>query len=463
MSTSVSAYPARIEGRLDPGLSRWLWLVKWLLLIPHAIVLAFLWISFAFTTVIAFFAILFTGRYPRALFDYGVGVVRWTWRVSFYAFDANGTDRYPPFTLAEGDYPATFEVEYPERLSRGLVLVKWWLLAIPHYLVLAFLLGGAWFAWDGRPAPIAAGLIGVLVLIAVVALLFTGRYPRGIFDLVLGLNRWVLRVAAYALLMTDRYPPFRLDLGPTEGRPVVVGAEAVRAAPHTESGAWGAGRVLAIVGGGLAGLVGVALLAAGIAFVAIDQTQRDSRGFVMTSTERLATPTYAIASERVDTGIDGRDVPLARDILGTVRVRAASTRPIFVGIARSADVDRYLTGVQHEEARDLADIGARTDYVMRPGGRAPAPPAAQSFWVVSARGAGEQALTWKVRDGSWRLVVMNAGGAPRVAADVSVGARLPHLLAYGFGLLGGAVVLLAAGAGLVYLGARGRTTVARRP
>jgi hypothetical protein len=83
--------------------------------------------------------------------------------------------------------------------------------------------------------------------------------------------------------------------------------------------------------------------------------------------------------------------------------------------------------------------------------------------VVSARGAGEQALTWKVRDGSWRLVVMNAGGAPRVAADVSVGARLPHLLAYGFGLLGGAVVLLAAGAGLVYLGARGRTTVARRP
>ncbi|MFG2006207.1 DUF4389 domain-containing protein [Spirillospora sp. NPDC048911] len=218
-AASADSLPVRVEGRLDEPLSRWLWLVKWLLLIPHYIVLVFLGIAAGMLTVVAFFAILFSGRYPRSIFDFNVGVVRWFWRVAFYGYGTLGTDRYPPFTLKDvPDYPARLEIRYPERLSRGLVLVKWWLLAIPHFLVLALLSGGGLSSTDdgggfGWHTP---GLVDLLVLIAAVALMFTGRYVRGIFDFVMGMNRWVLRVAAYVLLMTDRYPPFRLDMGPAE-------------------------------------------------------------------------------------------------------------------------------------------------------------------------------------------------------------------------------------------------------
>jgi hypothetical protein len=222
MSTS-SVYPLRLEGTLTPPLSRWLWLVKWLLAIPHFFVLFFLWIAFVVVSVIAFFAILFTGHYPRGLFDFNVGVMRWTWRVGFYSYSALGTDHYPPFTLADApDYPARLEVDYPKSLSRGLVLVKWWLLALPQLLIVAVFAGGASTALNGSDTDwmfLSGGLIGLLVFIAGVVLLFTSRYPQTLFDFVLGLNRWVFRVGAYVALMTDQYPPFRLDQGGQEPPP----------------------------------------------------------------------------------------------------------------------------------------------------------------------------------------------------------------------------------------------------
>jgi hypothetical protein len=211
--------PVSVTGVLDPGVSRWQWLVKWFLTIPHLIVLFFLWIAFVVVTIIAFFAVLFTGRYPRGLFGFSVGVLRWTWRVHFYAFTGGlGTDRYPPFSLDDDPtYPARFDVEYPEQLSRGLVLVKWWLLAIPHYMVIAVFTGGNgwWIEGDGDDygRVVWPGLLGVLTLIAAVALLFRGSHIRSLFDFIVGVNRWILRVAAYVTLMTDRYPPFRLDQG----------------------------------------------------------------------------------------------------------------------------------------------------------------------------------------------------------------------------------------------------------
>jgi hypothetical protein len=203
MVKGKTSYPVSIRGELTAPPSRGWWLLKWLLALPHYIILAFLWIAFVVVCIIAFFAVLFTAKYPKGLFNFNLGVLRWTWRVGFYSYSALATDKYPPFSLDPDDsYPADLSIAYPEKLSRGLVLVKWWLLAIPHYIVLAFIQGGA---GESR-----GGLTLILAIFAAIALLFTGKYPEDIFKLVIGMNRWSYRVAAYASLMTDEYPPFRL-------------------------------------------------------------------------------------------------------------------------------------------------------------------------------------------------------------------------------------------------------------
>ena len=196
----IKPYPVTVTGDLSDPPGRWVWIFKWLLIIPHLIVLYFLAIASFFATVYAFFVILFTGKYPRGIFDFNVGVLRWWWRVGFYSYMALGTDKYPPFSLDKGGYPADLDVEYPEKLSQGLVLVKWWLFIIPQAIIVGIFQGGR-----------NGGLVNILAIISGFMLLFTDKYPEDIFKLMVGMDRWSFRVYAYWELMRYEYPPFRFE------------------------------------------------------------------------------------------------------------------------------------------------------------------------------------------------------------------------------------------------------------
>ena len=188
----AQSYPVTFDVDYPEELSRWLIFVKWLLAIPHLIVLYGLNVAASMITFIAFFIILFTKRYPRELFGFVVNINRWSANVYAYAFLMR--DEYPPFSWDAGQYPVTYDVEYPEELSRWLIFVKW-LLAIPHIIVMALLFIGAFFA----------------LTISWFAILFTGRCPESIFNFLVGVFRWQFRVNAYTNLLRDEYPPFSLE------------------------------------------------------------------------------------------------------------------------------------------------------------------------------------------------------------------------------------------------------------
>ncbi len=473
-------YPVRVDGLLDARLSRGLWLVKWLLLVPHYVVLAVLWVAVAVVTVVAFFAILATGRYPRPLFDFTVGVLRWTWRVQHYGYMALGTDRYPPVTLADvPGSPAHLDVPYPQRLSRGLVLVKWWLLALPHYLVLAvFVGGGVWLgtgSWDGDGIGDDGwgfgGLVALLVLVAGVVLLFRGRYPVPLYDFVLGMDRWALRVTAYALLLTDAYPPFRMDLGGTDPGsvpaaprptgPPPAGAPAppvpsppVHSAPlSSPPSRWTGGLVTAVVLGSVLVLTATGPLVAGATLLWADQAERDADGVLLTPAASVDTARHAVTTDGMVFEGDGLDW-VVDELLGTARLEVTPTDPddeLFVGVAPTADVDRYLRGVGHATAEDLDpgwgiwdDRTWRTEDVA--GGAPAVAPTEAGIWTAEASGSGTQVLDWRPDEGDWTVVVMRADGGAGVAADVRAGATLPGLTWFSVGLLGvGAALLLVGG------------------
>jgi len=192
-AAAPSDYPVSFDVEYPERLSRWKIFLKWLFAIPHFIIIYLLGIVNGVLVLIAFFAVLFTKKWPRGLFDFSLQIQRWTFNTYAYAM-ALLRDEYPPFSGDSGAYPLLLEVEYREDLSRWQIFLKW-LFAIPHYLVLAVLAIGVVFA----------------VVIGFFAILFTGSYPRALFDFVVGTLRYGVRVNAYALwFMTDRYPPFSL-------------------------------------------------------------------------------------------------------------------------------------------------------------------------------------------------------------------------------------------------------------
>ncbi|GAA4607200.1 hypothetical protein BJY16_006207 [Actinoplanes octamycinicus] len=461
--------PVRVEARPDPSPSRWLWLVKWLLLIPHYIVLAVLWVGLVVLTLVAYLAILFTGRYPPSIRAYNVGVLRWTWRVNYYGYSALGTDRYPPFTLADvPDYPARFGVAEPERVPRWLPLVAW-LFAVPHLVLLGALTSAvSWNTPDGYRTSMS--VLGAAVLILGVALLFTGRYLRGLHDLLVGVARWQLRVAAYLTLLTPRYPPFQLDqggaepvagpAGPAAGDPPAVQHHQPATQPPPPDAPAGpprsspVGFIIALVAGVLLLAPATGLTIGGGALLALDGA-RDGSGYATSRVVGLHSTTAAITAENLE--IAGADV-WTRNLADVGGLRLTATAPagrsLFVGIAPQQAVDRWLAGTAHDELVGMSIGATRYHRAAGPVQGVPAPDD-QQFWLASASGPGTTTLNWTVTDGEFAVVVANLDGTPGVVADVRGAVQVPDLTAIGAGLLIAGIALGLVAIGLIVLGGVG--------
>ena len=215
------------------------------------------------------------------------------------------------------------------------------------------------------------------------------------------------------------------------------------------------GRVVLIVLGSIGVLFGVAVLAGGGFLLCADRTQRDD-GYLTTPTERFATPTYALTRTRLEVDTEGEGWVLNESWFGKVRIRgeSADDKTLFIGIGPQAEVARYLGNVAHANVQDIDFDPFRATYLSVSGGAPQAPPTEQSFWAASASGVGTQTLTWKVRDGDWSVVLMNADGSRGVAADVDLGAKLSFLLWVAIGLLIGGVLVVGGSTALVVLAAR---------
>jgi hypothetical protein len=450
-------YPLRVEAHRDEPLSRWLWLVKWLLLIPHYVVLLFLYAGMVVLTLVAYLAVLFTGRYPHSIAAYNLGVLRWNWRVCYYGYQVLGTDRYPPFTLADvPDYPARLRLDEPPRPPRWLPLVAW-LFAIPHVLIVLALSGA--IAWQGDIVPggrtaVPLGVVTVGILIAGFGLLFAGRYPRGVYDLLVGIGRWALRATSYLALLTPRYPPFRLDQGDHEpeddGPPPVPARVTTAAAPRGGV----AGPVTALVAGVFLLAPATGLTIGGGALLALDSA-RDSAGYVSSPAVSVQTSTAAITAEGITLQAGDLWTRGLSDIGGVrISVTGNPATPLFVGIAAESDVDAWLSGVAHDELTKVSR-GTGT-YQRAPGGRSPAAaPDAQDFWLATGAGTGAATVTWKATAGDFAVVLANADGSTGVVADVRAATQVPDLTGLGAGLLTTGILLGLAAIALIVLGGVG--------